>query len=84
MRRSLGLRATLLLLGISLGACQKKGSPHESQLAGNSAEAMGRSLEYSSGRMASVDAAGQLQLPGLNWTGRLTLGSVRYEVLPVE
>lgn len=68
----------------SVMACQGQKGKSDSDEKSESADVRSNNLEYSSGTLATVDPSGQLVLPGFKWTGRASIGSARYEILPVE
>lgn len=81
----------LLLFAASSPACRKAGDGEANSGKSLDSDKSKRlpSLEYASSYQPDVDAQGQLVLPGtsaptLAWSGRQSVGSSSYEVIPVD
>lgn len=79
----------LLLVSFSLPACSKgsRGASEKQSLDADTKKIP--NLEYASSYLPEVDAQGQLVLPGvtaptLAWSGKQSMGSSRFEVVPVD
>lgn len=93
MRRKSGLKAMTLSLAIFLSVfcftgCGRAGESESGPQSADSVRKL-QSLEYASNYQPNIDAQGQLILPSINaptvaWSGRQSLGSSKFEVIPID